>query len=161
MPPSDEFTQEYYPEQGYSGDCLALTEQVLAVTHKNHRYLLPVTQIQHLELTHIRLMFYYLTGGFTVVLSLLAILNNLLAPLPGILFILVGSTAFFIGWKGKISLRISTTTDDYVFWFTGAFPPFLQFVNLVRQQLLVQALTRATPAAFNPGETDYPASAAV
>lgn len=151
MLPSDDFIQEYYPEPGYSSNCLTLTEQVLTVTHKNHRYLLPVAHIQYLELKRIRLMLYYLVGGFTVVLSLLAVLNNLLAPLPGILFVLLGSAAFFIGWKGKISLHISTTTDEYVFWFTGAYVPFLQFINLVRQQLLA----RSAPTAFNAGETNY------
>ena len=152
---SDEFIQEFYPEKGYSSDCLTLKEQVLEVTHKNHRYLLPVAQIQDIRLEHIRLMLHYLAGGFTVVLSLLAILNNLLAPLPGILFILSGATIFYIGWKGKLSLRISTTTDDYAFWFAGAYQPFLQFVNAVRQHLLLQALTHSSPAAPNLNETDY------
>ena len=145
----DLFIEEFYPEKGYSGNCLTLTTQNLEIKHQGHRYLLPLTQIENIQLTHIRLLFYYLAGGFTLTLSLIAVLSDFISPLPGILILLVGATSFFIGWRGKLSLQISTTSDDYVFWFSGSYPPFLQFVNLVRHRIIT----------FQSSEPDQPSPA--
>ncbi|QMU30378.1 hypothetical protein [Adhaeribacter radiodurans] len=135
---STELIEEYYPEKGYSSDHLTLTSEALEIKHRAHRYILPLNQIESIDLRHIRLLFYYLAGGFTLTLSLLAILNNFISPLPGILLVLIGIVGLYFGLRGKISLQISTTTNDYVFWFSGKYPPFLQFVNIVRHRIITQ-----------------------
>ncbi|MDQ4140770.1 MAG: hypothetical protein M3142_09620 [Bacteroidota bacterium] len=135
---SVELIEEYYPEKGYSSDYLLLTSEALEIKHHSRRYILPLNQIESIDLRHIRLLFYYLAGGFTLTLSLLAVLNDFLSPLPGILLGLIGATGLFFGIRGKISLQISTTTDDYVFWFSGKFPPFLRFINTVRHRIIMQ-----------------------
>jgi len=133
-----EVIEEYYPEKGYSSDHLTLTGEALEIRHHSHRYILPLTQIESIDLRHIRLLFYYLAGGFTLTLSLIAILNDFISPLPGILLVLIGATSLFFGLRGKISLQISTTSDDYVFWFSGKFPPFVKFINAVRHRIIMQ-----------------------
>jgi hypothetical protein len=140
--------EEYYPEKGYSSNCLTLAADLLEIKHNNHRYLLPLAQIEDIQLSHVRLLFYYLIGGFTLALTLIAVLSNFLAPLPGILLILAGATSLYIGLKGKISLQISTTTDDYVFWFSGKYQPFLQFINVVRHRVIThQSFESSQPPA--------------
>lgn len=142
--------EEYYPEKGYSSNCLVLTAETLEIKHRSHRYLLPLYQIEDVRLSHVRLLFYYLVGGFTLTLSLIAVLSNFIGPLLGILLILLGATSLYIGLRGKISLQISTTTDDYVFWFSGSYQPFLQFINVVRHRVITHQLPESgeTPASF-------------
>ncbi|PSR53646.1 hypothetical protein AHMF7605_08975 [Adhaeribacter arboris] len=134
-----ELIEEYYPEKGYSSDYLLLTAETLEIKHHSHRYILPLDQIESIDLRHIRLLFYYLAGGFTVTLSLIAILSYFISPLPGLLLVLLGIIGLYFGLKGKISLQISTTTDDYVFWFSGKYPPFLKFINAVRHRIIMQS----------------------
>lgn len=151
MPPSEKLIEEYYPDRGYSSDSLTLTPDTLEITYKNYRYLVPLAQIQNIKLKHIRLLFYFLAGGFTVTLTLIAILKNFLAPLPGIFLIFIGVTSLYIGLKGKLSLQISTTTEDYVFWFSGNYSSFQHFVNAVRHCIIT--LPAIEPAA--PVDPDY------
>ncbi|QNF31495.1 hypothetical protein HUW51_01675 [Adhaeribacter swui] len=137
--------EEYYPEKGYSSNCLTLTPESLEIKHQGHRYVLPFNTIADIQLTHIKLLFYYLAGGFTFTLSLMAVLGNLLAPLPGIFLVILGATLFFIGWRGKISLQISTTSNDYVFWFSGSYAPFLNFINLARHRIITYQSVESEP----------------
>ncbi len=140
MHSQDEVILEYYPDKGNSGDCLVLTPHLLEIDYKHTHYQIALAHLQNIELKHVRLMLYYLLGAFTVVLTLLAIGNRMLAPLPGILLLLIGSASFYIGWKGKMSLALSTLTHDYVFWFNGPYIPFREFVNTVRHRLITEPL---------------------
>ena len=132
--PAD-WIEEYYPEKGYSNDCLTLTAETLEIRYRSHRYILPLAHIDNLELQHVRLLFYFLAGGLMFTLALIAILKNFIAPLPGLMFVVAGATGFYFGWKGKLSLQISTYSHDYVFWFSGKYVPFLNFIQEVQQQI--------------------------
>lgn len=150
-----DFIEEYFPDRGYSTDCLTLTSANLEITYKNHRYLLPLTQIQQVELKHVRLLFYYLAGGFTLTLTLIAVLNNFLAPLPGIFLILAGVTSLYWGLKGKLSLQISTSTEDYTFWFSGNFTSFQKFINTVRHHIIMLPLHHPESPAITTNSLDF------
>ena len=147
----ENLVEEYYPDKGFSSDCLTLSPEKLEVTYKNYHYHLPLSQIQSIELKHIRLLFYYMVGGFTVTLTLIAVLKNFISPLYGISFFLAGVTCLYVGLKGKISLQISTTTRDYTFWFSGNFIAFQKFIQTVRQYILqIPTIVTAPPNLYTP-----------
>jgi hypothetical protein len=127
-------TEDVLAECQLSGkEAMQLTNKHLHIDLGHRQKALPLNQLQNLELVFKRLMFPLLVGGIVAPISLVALLNGLLAPLIGIGLSSVGLSLLYYGWVGTYQIRINLKSATFLAYFadskTAQIERFIEKIN--------------------------------
>ncbi len=125
----------YLLADGDDDNKVAISDEMLLVTHKTKKRLFPINQIVQLKVEYKKMLFPLIMGGIITPFAFLSYFTNLFSPWIHLVSMLSGMYFFYLGWSGKSSFTIvlknSSEDNFYLPSISRNLWAFIDFVNSI------------------------------